>query len=201
MDAYTPIRNGILDHLQLGRLTPLEFGVYVLLHLRANWSTGVCSTCALTLACQFGDSTSKRQIQDALARLRRKGYINYPKGVGSRGGYDVLIHKYEPRQGRLCGTRLDAWKHGPLCKPEYEPVDGESADGRWSVEGRSAESRPIQEVRTEEAEEPKEPKETAGKEESREGRRSDKTPSSEKMLDTDTYLGFANRCLKRSGFA
>ena len=141
MTGFTPIRNGIREHLEQRRITVLEFGVYCMLQLRADWATGICRTCALTIAYQFGNRDIKTQIQHALYRLLEKSYINYPKGVGSRGTYDVLIHKYEPRVGALCGTRLNAWKHGDLCKPEYEAVDGQCTESARRAHGERTYSR------------------------------------------------------------
>lgn len=150
MTGFTPIRNGILEHLESGRISLLEFGVYVLLHLRADWSSGIYHGCALTLAYQSGDPDNRTQIKDTLLRLKRKRYINYSPLKGKKGAYEILIHKYEPRVGRLIGTRLNAWKHGELCKPEYEPLATDSPDSRLTVARESPEARPIQEVRSEE---------------------------------------------------
>ena len=54
-------------------------------------------------------------------RLRQRKYINYRKGNGTRGGYPILIHKYEVRVAGTVRHRLNAWKNGELAKPEYEP--------------------------------------------------------------------------------
>lgn len=151
MDHYTPIRNGILEHLEQSRLSPLEFALYVMLHLRADWATGIYRGCALTLAYQFGNSHLHLQIKDTLLRLKRKGYINYSPEKGRRGAYEILIHKYEPRLGRLSGTRLNAWKHDDLAKPEYEALASGSPETRLRLAGDSPETRTIQEVRSRES--------------------------------------------------
>jgi hypothetical protein len=148
MDGYTPIRNGILEHLQQGKLTPLEFSIYMLIHLRADWATGIYRGCALTLAYQFGNPGLQVQIKDALLRLKRKRYLNYSPDKGRKGGYEILIHKYEPREGRLIGTRLNAWKYEDKAAPEYEPLASDSPDARLRVAGDSPEGRTIQEVRS-----------------------------------------------------
>ena len=85
MDNFTPLRNGILEHLRDGKMCPFDLGVYVLLHLRADWETGIYHGCALALAYQFGDSTLRKHITNSLARLRSRGYINYRKGVMDAG--------------------------------------------------------------------------------------------------------------------
>ena len=147
MDGFIPIRRGILEHLEQRRMTLMEFGVYVLLQLRADWATGIYRGCALTIAYQFGDPEIRAQVKDILSRLKRKQYINYSPEKGKRGGYEILIHKFEPRLGRLCGTRLNAWKHGEIAIPEYEAVASDALETRKRVARESPEARPIQEVR------------------------------------------------------
>ena len=121
MDNFTPLRNGILEHLRDGKLCPFDFGIYTLLHLGAEWSTGIYHGCAGTIAYQFGAPTLKPHINKTLMRLRERKYINYRKGNGKRGGYPILIHKYEVRIAELSGQRLNAWKNGELATPAYEP--------------------------------------------------------------------------------
>ncbi len=135
-DGFAKIRNGLLDHALAGKLAPFDFGLYVFLIMRADFATGVYQGCALTIAYQFGDPSHKEHVQKALRRLRDKKYINYPKGDGSRGGYPILINKFEPTVGELSGLRLNAWKHGELCKPEYEAQNGGDTVGD-TVEERS----------------------------------------------------------------
>jgi len=145
MKNFTPIRNGLLDHLERGRFSPFDLGVYMFLHLHADWATGIYRGCALGIAFGFGDSSLKHHIQKALRRLRDRGYINYKKGDGTRGNYSILIDKYEPRVGELLGTRLDAWKSGDLAEAEYESKNGEAAVGLQSSNGSSPVAEPIQE--------------------------------------------------------
>ena len=134
MENFTAIRNGLLDHLRDGKICPFDLGIYVLLHLRANWATGIYHGCALSIAHQFADTNLKIHINKALIRLRERQYINYRKGDGRRGGYPILIHKYHVTVGELSGQRLTAWKHGELCLPEYERLNG---SGRVTEEWRN----------------------------------------------------------------
>ena len=87
MENFTPLRNGILEHLRDGKICPFDLGIYVMLQLRADWSTGIYRGCALSVAHQFGDSTLRKHVTKSLFRLREKGYINYRKGDGVRGSY------------------------------------------------------------------------------------------------------------------
>jgi hypothetical protein len=124
MDNFTTIRNGIREHIKGGKLNPFDLGIYLFLHLWADWSTGIYYGCALSIAFMFGgDFGLKGHIQQSLRRLRKRHYINYRKGDGARGAYPILIHKYEPTVGKLLGTRLNAWKQGDLVQPEYEPIN------------------------------------------------------------------------------
>ena len=145
MDNFTPIRNGLNDHIKAGRISPFDLGIYLFLHMHADWATGIYTGCALTIAYAFQDLTLKEHIQKALRRLRERQYINYRKGDGTRGGYSILINKYEPRVGELCGTRLNAWKHGELIQPEYELWNGGGTVMALPRHGEDSVMAPIQE--------------------------------------------------------
>jgi hypothetical protein len=147
MECFTPLRNGLSEHIKDGRLGPYDLGVYSFLHLHADWATGVYKGCALTIAFGFGDPSIKEHIQKSLRRLRDRGYINYRKGDGARGAYPILINKYEPRVGELLGTRLNAWKHGELAKPDYEPKNGHGTVVALSRNSEGTVVAPIQEVK------------------------------------------------------
>lgn len=146
MDNFTPLRNGLSEHIKDGRLGPYDLGIYSFLHMHADWATGVYRGCALTIAFGFGDPSIKEHVQKSLRRLRDRSYINYRKGDGARGAYSILINKYDPRIGELCGTRLNAWKHGELAKPEYEPKNGHRTVMALSRNGDGTVVAPIQEV-------------------------------------------------------
>src|SRR2546423_5257975 len=147
MGNFTRIRNGLYGHIKAGRMSPFDLGIYVFLHLRVSWTTGTYQGCALTIACDFGDPKLKEHIQKSLRRLRDRGYINYPKGNGSRGGYPILINKYEPTAGELLGTRLNAWKNGDLCQPEYEPKNGDRTVAERKRRGSGTVVTPFQDLK------------------------------------------------------
>lgn len=148
MDNFTAIRNGILEHIQEGKLCPFDLGIYVFLHLRADWSTGIYHGCALGIAHAFNEPSLKHHINKSLIRLRERRYINYPKGCGRRGGYEVLIHKYHVTVGEQSGMRLNAWKHGELCKSEYEQWNGYGTVGEQSRNSGGTVEEPIQDLKT-----------------------------------------------------
>jgi len=148
VDNFTAIRNGILEHLASGNLSPFDLGVYLYLHLRADWATGIYRGCALTVAHGFDDPALRGHINKSLIRLRSRKYINYRKGDGRRGGYPILINKYHVTVGELSFHRLDAWKHGQLCKPEYEPWNGRGTVEELSRHGDGTVMAPIQDLKT-----------------------------------------------------
>jgi hypothetical protein len=124
VENFIAIRNGLLEHIRQGKLCPSDLGIYTFLHLTADWSTGISYTCASGIAAQFNDPSLKELVQKALRRLRGKGYINYRSGKGQRGCYQILIHKYEPTVGTLCGMRLSAFAESSLDKPGVDPLAG-----------------------------------------------------------------------------
>jgi hypothetical protein len=148
MQNFTAIRNGLYDHIKDGKLCPFDLGVYVLILLRADWCTGIFRGSALGIAHAFNEPALKTHINKSLIRLRERKYINYPKGCGRRGGYDVLIHKYHVTVGELTGKRLNAWKHGELCKPEYEPWNGDGTVVEQSRNSGGRVEEPIQDLKT-----------------------------------------------------
>jgi len=143
MDNFTPIRNGIREHISAGNLCPFDLGIYVLLHLRADWATGIFRGCALSIAYAFNDPSLKHHINKSLIRLRERRYINYAKGSGRRGAYEVLIHKYDVTVGQLRGKRLNAWKHGELCRPVYDDWNSGGTAGERSGSGGGRVEEPI----------------------------------------------------------
>jgi len=153
MDGFVQLRRGLLDHALEGKLSPFDFGLYVWLIMRANFATGIYDGCALTIACQFGDPSLKTHLQKALRRLRDKKYVNYRNGDGSRGAYKILINKFEVTVGELCGSRLDAWKHGDLVKPDYERRNGHGTVETLSRNGRGTVEEPNKELRSKEVKE------------------------------------------------
>ena len=135
-EGFAKIRNGINKHIKEGKLHPFDLGIYLWLHLNCNWKTGVCRQTALGIALNgFNDAGLKETIQKSLRRLRKHGYINYPKGVGKRGGYLIVIHKFEP--SALRGYRINAWFYTDKVEPRLEEINGGShgkADGEAAVE-------------------------------------------------------------------
>ncbi len=156
MDNFTALRNGIRDHIRCGQFPPFDLGIYTFLHLNAEWTTGIYTGCALTIAYQFGDPRQRPKIQKALRRLRDRKYINYRNGDGKRKGYPILINKYFVTVGEQSGRRLNAWKHGELCQPEYEPWNGRGTEKEQWGNSEGTVVEPILDLKTKDIQDSKE---------------------------------------------
>jgi hypothetical protein len=152
MAAFTPIvpklrdsgfirlRSGIFQHIREGLMTGTDFIVYCTLLNYADYSTGIVETTAASLAATWAhlnDAKDKKEsVQNSLQRLRKNGYIIYPKGSGIRGPYPVLIDKYEPTVGALIGWSLNLSKSNSFENPVYDYVSptayGEAYGGYYS---------------------------------------------------------------------
>ncbi len=182
-DGFAQIRKGLKEHIKAGRITPYDAGVYLFLQLFCDWSKGIYHGCALKIAFDFGDSSHKDQIKESLMRLKKIKFINYRKGDGRRGNYDILIDKYDIQGGFLKGQRLNAWEHGNKVEPSYEDTPEEFlTDSRQSPEdprktsAASPDLSPIKEVKKGKREEVKD----ANTLQATRSSQSSSTPSTEK---------------------
>jgi hypothetical protein len=149
-ERYVPIRPGISDHLLRGDLSVFEFGVYVLIHLQADFRTGVWQGSAPRILHSAPRGAKLRDIQRALERLTDLGFLKHFHQQGQRGNFAVLINKFTVRSGALTGLRLNADKSASWSNPVYDAcADADADDG--------AEAAPIQEVRSKKKEETKPP--------------------------------------------
>lgn len=119
--GFVQIRCGIEDHLIAGGIGAFEVGVYLVLHLQADFKTGVWTGSAPRLMGTAPRGASLRDMQRALNRLEKIGFIRPFHRHGKRGNYRVLIHKYEPQSGALRGKRLNAVKSESWESAVYEP--------------------------------------------------------------------------------
>ena len=98
-EGYIKLRRGIIEHIHQGKVTKLEGGVYLHLHLYVDYKTGVIwFTCGEYIARYAPFSAF--QCRKAIKGLEEKGYIKrFFNGKGKP--YDILINKYEtPAQRR-----------------------------------------------------------------------------------------------------
>lgn len=134
--GFLRVRRGIFEHLANGRISYLEFAVYLTIHNLADFNTGICVACPAIVAHQCG-SQDQNQIKHAMQRLKRKHYINYQHRHGTKQPYSILIDKFEPSAGKWRGCRLNAWKHRGSAIPEYAksecPVSAQSVPSRRGI--------------------------------------------------------------------
>jgi hypothetical protein len=131
--GFIQIRRGLQDHLFSGTLSVFDLGVYLILHLQADFHSGIWIGSAPRLMATAPRGTSLRDMQRALLRLAEIGFIKTFHKRGARGNYRVLINKYEPHSGALRGMRLNAEKtldwRSPIFEPRAELVaDGDAED-------------------------------------------------------------------------
>jgi hypothetical protein len=139
-NAFVKIRTGIEEHLVRGRIGFFELGVYITLHLQADYQTGIWIGSAPRLLATAPRGTDLRSVQRAVQRLVDVEFVRTFHIPGARGNYRVLIHKYSPAFGALKGMRLNALQSVCWQSPIYEPVAEVDAD-------RDVEDAPLQEVR------------------------------------------------------
>src|ERR1039458_2900622 len=115
--GHLQIRNGILDHLASGQMTPDMFTAYYLMLARCNFATGVWHGSAERLVAETGGVWSLRTAQRVLERLIDGGYISSTYKRGKRGNYDILISNYVPTIGEHRGKKLRPRTVNPLENP------------------------------------------------------------------------------------
>jgi hypothetical protein len=149
-ERYIPIRPGILEHLLRGDISAFEFGVYVIVHLQADYRTGIWRGSAPRIIAAAPRGAELRKTQRALEHLTELSLLKPFTSQGKRGNYPVLINKFTVRSGALTGMRLNACKSNSWEHPVYESCADGDAEG-------VAEDAPIQEVRSKEGRKPQHP--------------------------------------------
>jgi len=143
-ERYVPIRPGIMEHLLRGDISALEFGVYVIIHLQADFSTGIWQGSAPRILNSAPRGADLRKIQRAIEHLTALGLLKPFTVQGKRGNYPVLINKFTVRSGALTGMRLNATNSESWKRPAYEPCAESDAQS-------DAQDAPSQEVRSKES--------------------------------------------------
>jgi hypothetical protein len=148
MKPFIPIYPGILDYLLRGDINRSEFGVYVMMHAQADFSTGVWYGSAPRIAGCAPRGADLRAIQREMQRLADIGLVKHFHRHGARGNFGWLINKYICRSGALRGKQLNARLSTSLSHIVYETCADSDAE---SV----AVSAPYQEVRVKKEEKPR----------------------------------------------
>jgi hypothetical protein len=128
MNGFAIIRGGILDHLLASTISFFDLGIYVTIHLQANFQTGVWRGSAPRLLAAAPRGTDLRQVQRALQNLAKVGFLRSFHVRGQRGNFAVLINRYDVKLGALKGRRLIAAKSDDWRHPFYESCAEDVAD-------------------------------------------------------------------------
>jgi hypothetical protein len=104
-----------------------EFGIYAVIHIQADYRTGIWSGSAPRILATAPRGASLRQIQRALERFEELGYLKSFRVQGARGNTPYLIDKFTVRSGALKGQRLNAAKSESWQRPVYELVAEDDA--------------------------------------------------------------------------
>ncbi len=148
-EGFIKIRRGLLKHLELGRLTAHDLGLYLAILLQANYRTGLWVGSAAKLFAIFPKENTLRRTQRSLERIEKIGFIKRFRVPGRKHNYPVLINKFECTKGVLTGYRLNAEVSTDYRHPVYDHV----TELTLSCHGADAELTPIQEVRSKKEEE------------------------------------------------
>lgn len=148
-EGFIKIRRGLLKHLELGRLTAHDLGLYLAILLQANYRTGLWVGSAAKLFAIFPKENTLRRTQRSLERIEQIGFIKRFRVPGRKHNYPVLINKFECTKGVLTGYRLNAEVSTDYRHPVYDHV----TELTLSCHGADAELTPIQEVRSKKEEE------------------------------------------------
>ena len=140
-ERYIPIRPGISEYLLRGDISAFEFGVYVIVHLQADYGTGIWRGSAPRILNSAPRGAKLREVQRALEHLADLGLLKHFHKHGQRGNFPFLINKFTVRSGALTGMRLNADKSESWQSPVYESCADDDAHG-------VAQDAPIQEVRS-----------------------------------------------------
>ena len=153
-ERSVPIRLGIAEYLLRGDVSVFEFGVYVIVHLQADYCHGIWRGSAPRILNSAPRGAKLREVQRALEHLTGLGLLKPFHKHGQRGNFPFLINKFTVRCGALKGMRLNADKSESWRHPKYEPCADVDADD--DAHGR-AQGAPIQEVRSKREEMRKKP--------------------------------------------
>jgi hypothetical protein len=147
--GFAKIRAGIEEHFIAGKLGAFEVGVYLVIHLQADFRTGIWIGSTPRILATVPRGASRRKVQHALERLSKIGFIRAFRTQGARGNYHVLIDKYEPQSGALKGKRLNAWGSESWKRPFYEACAESVTDTVTDVDTETdTETAPYQDVRS-----------------------------------------------------
>ena len=90
-NGFVKLRRGLEEHLEAGKISYSEAGLYVRLMMKANYNTGVVYVSTKELATP---GNPQEQVRKILDRLEEKQYIRTFRVKGSQCRYPILINKH-----------------------------------------------------------------------------------------------------------
>jgi hypothetical protein len=114
------VMRDLQDHLEAGRISLFDLGVYTVIHWQADFKTGVWRGSAPKIHATGPRGASLRDIQRSIQTLTRIGFLRTFHKHGQRGNYPAIISKFQPLSGALRGKRLNAVKSDDWRRPVYE---------------------------------------------------------------------------------
>jgi hypothetical protein len=101
-NGFVMVRRNLMGHVERREMTLVDFGVFCTLLLEADYRTSTWWGSAPALLAKFPD-TPLKTLQDAMLRLKRKGYIQYETTRGQRGNFAVFIPKFRSEEAEKGG--------------------------------------------------------------------------------------------------
>jgi hypothetical protein len=98
-NGFVMVRRNLMGHVERREMSLTDFGVFCTLLLEADYKTSTWWGSAPALAAKFPD-TPLKTLQDAMLRLKRKGYIKYETTRGQRGNFAVYIPKFNAEEAK-----------------------------------------------------------------------------------------------------
>ena len=138
-NGFVPIRRGILEHIQDGRLTPLEFTAHYLITSQADTRTGKWVGSAKCIASAL--CITERMARRVLENLSRGDYIRRFPVPGKHVCYPILVHKFHPTNGEHKGEQLDAISSLSPMDLRYSQIDSGELEGEQKGEHVTSQKR------------------------------------------------------------
>lgn len=120
--GFSKLRHGLIEHVEKGKLSPSTLGVYTMLHLVADYKTGIWIGSAVKLQMLYFSTVDMRTLQRIIEHLEQIHFIRCFRVRGKKGNYPILIHKYVVADAPMIGKRLDAWKTTDWQHPHYDRI-------------------------------------------------------------------------------
>jgi hypothetical protein len=112
-NGFLKLRREVLEHVRNGKMTHLEFNVFVYITSQADTRSGVWNGSANALAGEW--ALSPRAARRQLEALEAKGYLKRFPMRGSHLCYPVLVKRFLVTEGEHAGEFLNiAQSTGPM---------------------------------------------------------------------------------------